>query len=42
MVGSMINYAIRRKVVRGHGEKGRLLKAKLKTLEDPTIVTDVG
>jgi hypothetical protein len=29
-----------RKVVKGHGMKGRWYKIKLKTFEDPTIVTN--
>jgi hypothetical protein len=31
-----------RRVVKGHGIKGRQHEAKFKALEDPTIVVDVG
>jgi hypothetical protein len=41
-MGSMTNDVDQRKVVRGHGEKGRWHEVKLKTLEDPTIVVDTG
>jgi hypothetical protein len=38
----MANDAVRRRVVRGHGVKGKRHEAELKTLENPTIVIDVG
>jgi hypothetical protein len=41
-MGTMANNADRRKVVRGHGTKGRQHKIELKTFEDPTIVIDAG
>jgi hypothetical protein len=31
-----------RKVVKGHGTKGRQHKAKLKALEDPTVIANPG
>ncbi len=36
----MVDNANQKKVVRGHGAKGRRHKAELKALEDPTIVVD--
>jgi hypothetical protein len=41
-MGTMANNADQRKVVRGHGTKGRQHKIELKTFEDPTIVIDDG
>jgi len=38
----MANDADQKRMVRGHGAKGRRHKAKLEALEDPTIVADVG
>jgi hypothetical protein len=38
----MVDDANRRKVVKGHGTKGRRHEAKLKALEVPTIVVNVG
>jgi hypothetical protein len=34
--------ANQRKVVKGHGMKGRQHEAKLEALEDPTIIANVG
>jgi hypothetical protein len=36
----MIDDVDRRKVVKGHGMKRRQHEAKLKALENPTVVTD--
>jgi hypothetical protein len=41
-MGMMVNVVDQSKVVRGHGTKGKQHKAKLKTLEDPTILINVG
>jgi hypothetical protein len=37
----MANNVDQRRVVKGHGAKGKWHEAKLKTFEDPTIVVDV-
>jgi hypothetical protein len=38
----MMDNADRRRVVRGHGTKGRQHKVELETFEDPTIVKAIG
>jgi len=38
----MVDNVDQRKVVKGHGAKGRWHEAKLEALEDPTIIVDVG
>jgi hypothetical protein len=38
----MVDDVDQRKVVKGHGAKGRQHEAKLETFEDPTILIDVG
>jgi hypothetical protein len=37
----VVNDVDRRRVVKGHGMKGRWHEAMLKTLEDPTVIVDV-
>jgi hypothetical protein len=36
----MVDNINRRRVVRGHGAKGRWHEAKFETLEDPTVIID--
>jgi hypothetical protein len=38
----MANDVDRRKVVKGHGTKGKQHEAKFEALEDPTTIVDVG
>jgi hypothetical protein len=42
MVSTMANNVDQRRVVKGHGVKGRRHKVEFKALEDPTIITNVG
>jgi hypothetical protein len=38
----MADDADRKSVVKGHGTKGKRHEVKFKTLEDPTIIANVG
>jgi hypothetical protein len=42
MVGTMANDVDQTKMVKGHDANGKRHKAKLKVLEDLTIIVDVG
>jgi hypothetical protein len=42
MVGTIVDGANQRRVVRSHGTKGRWHKTKLEALEDPTMLANVG
>jgi len=42
MVGMMVNDVNPRRVVKGHGAKGKWHEAELETLEDQTIIANVG
>ncbi len=41
-MGTMADGVDQRKVVRGHGTKGKQREAKLETLEDLTVLPNVG
>jgi hypothetical protein len=38
----MVDNANQRRVIKGHGAKGRQHKAKFETVEDPTIIANAG
>jgi hypothetical protein len=40
MVGTMVDSANQRRVVKGHGVKGRWHKTKLEALENPTMLAN--
>jgi hypothetical protein len=42
VVGTIVDYVDRKRVVRGHGAKGRWHKGELKASKDPIVVKDVG
>jgi hypothetical protein len=42
MVGTMADRVDQRRVVKGHGAKGRWHKVELKALEEPTVLANIG